>query len=199
MARPKEYDENEVVAKAVELFRRQGYEATSVRDLQESTGLSSSSLYAAFGGKEALYLAALRAHAEVERGQLLAQLGAPGGIRANVRAVFDSLVDQLVAPGQGASLTLRAAIEVAASKPQVFTFLSGYIQELTSMFANLLEDAQRRGDLQLRFPAPDLARYLLFSAYNLGFVAKVDRSRQGLEGYAAIVLTALEPASKADA
>lgn len=199
MARPKEYDENEVVAKAVELFRRQGYDATSVRDILESTGLSSSSLYAAFGGKEALYLAALKAHADIERGQFLELLNAPGGVHANVRAIFAGLIDQLIAPGQGASLTLRAAIEVAASKPQVFAFLSGYIQELISMFATVLEEAQQRGQVQRRFPAPDLAQFLLFSAYNLGFVAKVDRSRQRLEGYAAIALAALEPLPQAAA
>lgn len=194
MARPKEFNEHEVITKAVELFRRQGYGATSVRDLLSHTGISSSSLYGAFGGKEALYLRALAAHAEVERTELNALLSGPGNVRDNLRALFDNLIDQLLEEGPAASLTLRAAIELATSMPPVFAFLSTYIQELISMFATHLTDAERRGELTLAQSAKGVAHYLLFSAYNLGFVAKVERSRDTLERYARIVLSVLEAA-----
>lgn len=59
MARTREFDTDAVVASAMEAFRRTGYEGTSMRDLSEATGLGSGSLYAAFGSKEGLYLAAL--------------------------------------------------------------------------------------------------------------------------------------------
>ncbi len=192
MARPREYDANEVIGKAVELFGRQGYEATSVRDLLEATGLSSSSLYSAFGGKEALFLAALTAHAKFEREQLHAQLIAAGGLRANLRAVYDDLVDQLSTAEHATSLTLRAAVELADDMPSVFTLLSDYLQELVHMLADLLETAQREGELRLSHPASDLAHYLLFSAYNLGFVARLDRSRERLAAYADIALSVLD-------
>lgn len=192
MARPKEFDEHEVIAKALELFQRQGYDATSVRDLQEQTGLSSSSLYAAFGGKEQLFLRALEAHAAVERQTFLEQLRAPGGLRRNVKAVFDQLIELLLEPENNSSLTLRAAVELTTSMPSVFGFLSAYIQELTDMFAELLQEAERRGELKLRFPAPDLAQYLLFNAFSLGVVARVGRSREQLERYAQIALAVLE-------
>ena len=195
MARPKEYDEQEVIAKAVELFQRKGYDATSVRDLLENTGLSSSSLYAAFGGKEQLFLSALRAHAAVERQTLLQQLTAPGGLRTNVRAVFHSLIQLLLEPDNNSSLTLRAAVELATSMPPVFDLLSDYIQELTDMFATLLQDAQDRGQVSSHFPAADLAHYLLFNAYNLGIIARVGRSREKLERYAEIALSVLDEPS----
>lgn len=192
MARPKEFDEREVVAKAVELFQRQGYGATSVRDILDQTGLSSSSLYAAFGGKEQLFLRALKAHAAVERRTLEEQLTAPGGLKANVRAVFDGLIELLLEPDTNSSLTLRAAVELAAGMPPVFDFLSHYIQELTDMFATLLQNAEARGELKLRFPAPDLAHYLLLNAYNLGIVARVGRSREQLQRYVDIALAVLD-------
>ncbi len=192
MARPKSYDHDQAVQRAVELFQRQGYGATSVRDLLTHLKLSSSSFYAAFGGKEQLYLEALRAHALVERQQLEAQLTSPGGMQANLRAVFAVLVDALVAKNP-VSLTLRAGVEQAGSMPELFTLLSEYIEELIVMLASLLQDAQARGEVELAFPAPHLARFLLFSAYNLGFVAKVGRDRERLEAYAAIALSVLEP------
>jgi len=192
MARPKEYDEQEVVAQAVELFRRRGYEGTSVRDLLEHTGLSSSSLYAAFGGKEALFVEALRAHAAVEREQLHAQLTAPGGLRANLRAVFDDLIAELVDSENASSLTLRAAVEQAASMPPVFQLLSDYVQELTTMLADRLDAAHRTGELHLAHPAADVAHFLLFSAYSLGFVAKIDRSRERLLAFTDVTLSVLD-------
>lgn len=192
MARPKEFDEQEVIAKAVELFQRKGYDATSVRDLLEQTGLSSSSLYATFGGKEQLFLHALKAHAVLERQLLLEQLKAPGGIRNNVRAVFEGLLQLLLEPANNSSLTLRAAVELATSMPPVFAFLSEYIQELTHMFASVLQEAADRGELTLRFPAPDLANYFLFNAYSLGVVARVGRSAEQLERYVDIALAVLD-------
>lgn len=195
MARPKEFDQQEVIAKAMDLFQRQGYDATSVRDLLEHTGLSSSSLYASFGGKEQLFLRALRAHAAQERHQLEATLTAPGGIRNNIRAVFNTLIDLLMEPSNNSSLTLRAAVEQAAGMPPVFALLSEYIQELTDMFAKLLQEAESNGQIQLRFPATDTAHFLLFSAYNLGVVARVGRSRDQLERYTNIALAVLGSAS----
>jgi TetR/AcrR family transcriptional repressor of nem operon len=192
MARPKEFDEQEVVAKAVELFQRKGYGATSVRDLLEETGLSSSSLYATFGGKEQLFLDALQAHAVLERQTLFEQLTRPGGLRNNVRGIFDALLHMLLEPDNQSSLTLRAAVELATSMPPVFAFLSKYIQELTDMFATVLQQAADRGEVTLRFPATDLANYLLFNAYSLGVVARVGRSEEQLKRYVDIAMTVLD-------
>ena len=59
MARPREFDETAALAAAMECFWRRGYEATSVRDLTTSMGLSAPSLYNAFGGKQELFSRAL--------------------------------------------------------------------------------------------------------------------------------------------
>lgn len=55
MARPREFDENEVLNRALQIFWAQGYDATSVEDLVTATGLARASLYGAFGDKEQLF------------------------------------------------------------------------------------------------------------------------------------------------
>lgn len=64
MARPREFDEQAVLDAAIQCFWRRGYEATSVRDLVEKTGITSASLYNAFGDKRALYQRALDRYVE---------------------------------------------------------------------------------------------------------------------------------------
>ena len=59
MARQKEFDLEEVLDKAVALFRQRGYAATGVEDLVSYLGIGRGSLYATFGSKHGLYLAAL--------------------------------------------------------------------------------------------------------------------------------------------
>ncbi|MFI7667125.1 TetR/AcrR family transcriptional regulator [Nocardia sp. NPDC049526] len=85
MARPREFDEQEVVAKATALFRRRGYHATSVRDLGEELDLKPSSLYRTFTDKHTLFLRALdyyRAHDSVEAKR---RLEASGSCREALR------------------------------------------------------------------------------------------------------------------
>ena len=64
MARPREFDEGAVVDAAVLCFWRQGYEATSVKDLVERTGITAASLYNAFGDKRGIYRKALDHYVE---------------------------------------------------------------------------------------------------------------------------------------
>ena len=64
MARPREFEEDAVLDAAMECFWNRGYEATSMRDLVEKTGITGASLYNAFGDKRALYERALDRYVE---------------------------------------------------------------------------------------------------------------------------------------
>jgi TetR/AcrR family transcriptional regulator, transcriptional repressor for nem operon len=59
MARPREFDEDVVLDAAIQCFWNRGFEATSVKDLIDRTGITAASLYNAFGDKRALFRAAL--------------------------------------------------------------------------------------------------------------------------------------------
>lgn len=197
MARPTSFDRDDAIARAAELFRERGYEATSVRTLLDHLHVSSSSFYAAFGGKEQLFMLALEAHANAERDRLRAMLSGPGGVRAGFEDLFEALIDDLMQSGSAASLTLRAGVELAGSNPEVMTFLLRHIERMIALVAEFLEAAQRRREIALRFAPEAVARHLLFAAFDLGFMAKVTTDRAKLRQHAAIVLTALEPTGAA--
>ena len=62
--RPRQFDEEQALERALELFSKQGYAATSMADLVEHTGVSKQSLYNTFGDKRSLFLAALDRYCE---------------------------------------------------------------------------------------------------------------------------------------
>ena len=64
MARPREFDEDAVLDAAVQCFWSGGYEATSVKDLVEKTGITAASLYNAYGDKRELFRTALDRYVE---------------------------------------------------------------------------------------------------------------------------------------
>src|SRR5438132_604751 len=68
--RPREFDIDEALDRALEVFWRNGYEGTSLSDLTEAMGISRPSLYAAFGNKEELFQKALERYTEVSHGFL---------------------------------------------------------------------------------------------------------------------------------
>ena len=72
--RPREFDEQQALARARDLFWSQGYEATSVQDLVDALAVQRGSLYAAFGDKRSLYLKAVSLYARENRAQLEAAL-----------------------------------------------------------------------------------------------------------------------------
>src|SRR6202167_1789734 len=77
MGRPREFDTDAALEKAMRLFWTKGYEGTSVADLTETLGISRPSLYAAFGDKQSMFRAALERYAAGPEGYVAAALGKP--------------------------------------------------------------------------------------------------------------------------
>src|SRR4051795_7395003 len=93
MARTREFDTDTAVRQSMELFWRRGYEATSIQDLVEATGLGRGSLYAAFGSKDGLYEAALVGYAEQAAAANAEQLARPAPTREVLRDLLIGMVD----------------------------------------------------------------------------------------------------------
>jgi len=210
MARPREFDKADVIALAAELFRRKGYQATSMRDLITHLGLSSSSIYGAFGGKYGLFMAALKHGAEQDKAMVVRALEHPDGLLAGLTALYQGLIDSLLGEDEGsASLTLRAALEsldaaAAASSPDagaprrggsgagsrtvtpapdVLDAMRTHFADLAAVVAERLEAAQGRGELRLKQDASDLALFILLNAFNLTVVVKLTRDPERLAAY----------------
>ena len=96
MARPREFNADAALERAMNVFWSKGYEATSLDDLCEATGLSRSSLYATFGSKHDLLLQTVERYTAQRTPVLAAALARPVPIRAAVAALLDEFIDQIV-------------------------------------------------------------------------------------------------------
>src|SRR5712692_1194030 len=93
MARHKEFDRDEALHKAMEVFWSRGYEAASIEDLVKHMGINRQSLYDTFGDKHALYLQALDRYHEVHGRKVSDLLEQPGSVKKTLKQLFQDIVE----------------------------------------------------------------------------------------------------------
>jgi TetR/AcrR family transcriptional repressor of nem operon len=147
--RPREFDEDDVVARATDLFWRRGYHATSVRDLGEALGLSASSLYRTFGDKHALFLRALDHYRATDSAEARDQLLRPGPAPEVVR---DWLIRMVDLPEEGAAargcFVVNTATELGADDPTVDERTQAAFGVTREALTEVLQRGRRDGELR---------------------------------------------------
>ncbi|MCW5865053.1 MAG: TetR/AcrR family transcriptional regulator [Anaerolineae bacterium] len=193
MARTKEFAVPQAVAAAMELFWERGYEATAMRDISARTGVALSSLYATFGSKHDLYLAALAQYRQVERDEMAGLLADPRAVRETLAELFARLIDRLVAdPARRGTFTLNAAVELGGQDEAVTAELRAHFDDIEVLLGRRLAEAQAEREIAAHFPPRELARFLLFGLYGLAMMVKVYPDRTQLERTAAVTLAVLD-------
>jgi len=198
MARPREFDEETVLDAAVQCFWARGYEATSVRDLIEKTGITCASLYNAFGDKRALYQRALDHYVEdsvvdrIHRCEALAPREAIGAFFAEI--VRRSLDDH---QHKGCML-VNAALDVAPNDPDFQSIVAAVLVRVEQFFLGRIEAGQADGTITRSLAAKTLAQHLLGVLMGLRVLARVRPERALLDGVVSGALTLLHSQSVSD-
>jgi AcrR family transcriptional regulator len=145
--RPPAYDRDSVVDKAQRLFWKEGAAGVSLDALGEATGLHKPSLYAAFGGKGGLYLAALDAY--IERGAPDVQGAlARTPLREALEAFFEADLDVFFGPGdRRGCFLIGTAIEAAAEAPRVRERVEAVFAGLRRIVGARIAQAAAEGEL----------------------------------------------------
>ena len=182
MARPREFDEEAVLDAAVECFWARGYEATSVRDLIEKTGLTGASLYNAFGDKRSLYQKALDHYVDqsvadrIRRCEGLAPRQAIGEFFAEI--VERSLRDR----ERKGCMLVNAALDVAPHDPGFRRIVAEVLIQIEGFFQRCIEAGQAEGTIAKSHAPEQLARHLLGVLLGVRVLARVRPERTLLEG-----------------
>jgi TetR/AcrR family transcriptional repressor of nem operon len=198
MARPREFDEGAALHAAVLCFWKQGYEATSVRDLVERTGVTAASLYNAFGDKRALYEKALDRYVEQSIADRIRRCESLPSLRA-IEAFFEEIVKRSLNDRERKGCMLvNAALDVAPHDPAFRKIVAGVLVGMEAFFQGCIEAGQVDGTITRSLPAATLAQNLLGVLMGIRVLARVRPERALLEGVAAPALARLRVKSGGD-
>jgi TetR/AcrR family transcriptional repressor of nem operon len=199
MARQREFDADAALDRAMEVFWSKGYEATSLDDLCEVTGLSRSSLYAAFGSKRNLLLRSVERYVAQRNPRITAVLAQPGPVRDAFAALARQFIDQIVAgPGRRGCFLGNCAAELPRSDRTALARVKQGLATTEAAFCGALVRARARGELPPGADVDALARFLTAGFQGLRLVGKVNPDRAVLEDIARTMLQCLEPPARAD-
>ncbi len=193
MARVKQFDHEEVLDKALLLFWEKGYGATSVQDLVDRLGINRFSIYASFGDKHGLLIAALDRYATCYANQLLDILeGDEDGLSA-IQDFFRTMALALAGPNgklgcpvQNITLEMALHDETVAAKVRE---INGY--QIAALKA-ALQRARDAGNLQPAQDLDDLANYFFTVGQGMVVTTKWSRGASAAEVTARFIIDEVE-------
>jgi TetR/AcrR family transcriptional repressor of nem operon len=181
VGRVRRFDVDEALDIALEMFWQRGYDGTPIQALCHAMDLQPGSVYAAFGSKRELFVAALRRYIETVSAEAVDRInGASSGLQG-LRDYFGHLVDAMV-DGKRARgcLITNSLVEFAARDPELVKMFQLHLARLQTSFAAAL--ARARADGELRPGAgPESAGMLVAVVQGMNVLAKSRPGRQALQ------------------
>lgn len=173
MAGVKQFDRNEVLDHAMAVFWRNGYQATSIQELVEATGINRGSLYTTFGDKRGLFLAVLDHYSERIARPTIAGLNDPDPRRA-IEGMFESIIRRTSDPTfPRGCLNTNTSLECPGAGDVVGRKIAALLGQQESAIYQVVRRAQSTGALGPDQDARALARFFVGVAHGLNVVNKV--------------------------
>ena len=170
MGRTREFDMDQALDAAISTFWTQGYEATSMTDLMEATGLHKGSLYKAFEDKHDIFMKSLGRYLDGAYEHMQSVLAASESPLAGLRAWLNGVV--LLCrhqPVQRGCLALNAAVELGPHDADVTALLQNHHARASKLLIETIMSGQRLGEIRTDLGSDRLAKALfIFSAGLLG-------------------------------
>jgi TetR/AcrR family transcriptional repressor of nem operon len=193
MARHKEFDRDEALQKAMEVFWSRGYEAASMQDLVKHMGINRQSLYDTFGDKHTLYLRALDHYREVEGRKVFALLAQPGSVKKSVRQLFEGVVEGSLCDRERRGCFMGNAMsELAGRCKETAKRTCSNMAATEEAFYRTLLRGRKQGELKHVRDLRAVARFLYSSLQGLSLMAKATQDRKKLDDVVKITLSVLE-------
>ncbi|MEN2400471.1 TetR/AcrR family transcriptional regulator [Flavobacterium sp. MC2016-06] len=166
MARTKEFNEDQALDKAIEIFWHKGYNGTSAQDLVNHLGLSRSSLYDTFGDKQKLFSKALKRYQTQGQDNVKKLLDESVDIKAAFttifkQAVLESLEDRIT---KGCFM-VNSAVELAMHDSEIDAIVGDNRKIMEEVFMKAVKKGQESGQISTKTEARTLARFI-FNNYS---------------------------------
>ncbi|WP_084187495.1 TetR/AcrR family transcriptional regulator [Andreprevotia chitinilytica] len=179
--RPREFDVDEALDKAIDVFRERGYHGTSISDLSAAMELTAGSIYKAFKDKHAVFSAALERHITLRKAAMQAAIQTEKSGRDKVCKVLTTYATQCHGiEGRLGCLVVGSAIELAIFDEGIARQVNDSLMRNETMLAGLIKDGQADGSIAADIDGPVTARSMLCVLQGMRVLGKTGRAHEEL-------------------
>ncbi|HDR6314501.1 TetR/AcrR family transcriptional regulator [Bacillus cereus] len=193
MARTREFDEDQVLDAAMQLFWEKGYEATSLSDLTSRMGIQRPSIYSAFGDKKELFEAALRRYTMSRASDIRNRLQSHSSVKEAFSIFFADVVNEEYAGDLSKGcFCINTMVELAPHDERFEILTREHQMYLAVIFQETIERGIQSGELEVNTDAKSLAQALIVSLIGLTVMMKSRPQRSFVDNVIAATLTLLK-------
>lgn len=193
MARPREFDANDALDKAMKVFWEKGYVNTSIDDLVNATGVNRYSLYEEFESKHGLFLASLDHYQNTVVRTMLGMIERPDASLADIRAYFAMLAQvSSTEMGKQGCLMANSSSEVAPHDKRAANKVEKFRARLQAGFKNALSNANDNGELPTGFDVERSADFLTGIFLGVSVMARSGANPKMMANMVEVALSTLE-------
>jgi TetR/AcrR family transcriptional repressor of nem operon len=161
MPRPKEFNPDDALDKAMQVFWHQGYEATSMEDLLTAMNLNRGSLYDTFGDKRQLFLKVIDRYCHGFVSEKFSLLDQPGPVLPTLRRFIHGMIEGALAdPQRRGCLIANTVMELSPHEKEIAGTLRQALKMAEDTFFKVLARAKQQGELKHDKDPRALARFL---------------------------------------
>jgi TetR/AcrR family transcriptional regulator, copper-responsive repressor len=181
--RPRAYQPDVALGRALDLFRRDGFAATSLDDLSAATGMNRPSLYGAFGDKRELYIKSYRRYREDARAAMVDIFRGELPIRQRLERIYAVALDIYLSgeAGPRGCFTVMTAGSEAVADPEIRAMVLEGLAEMDKAFAACFRLAKEKGELPESADPVVLAQLATATIHTIAIRARVRMPRGELE------------------
>ncbi len=193
MARPREFDHDQVLNAAMVQFWTHGYRATSMRDLSAATGLQPGSLYLVFQDKRNLFIAALELYINQRLNIIKAIFETDEPALARFRNYFDLIIkSSLSKDGYKGCLMVNTILEMSVEDAEINKRITKVFQKVERVFKKALEDAKREGAISKDKDTAGLAKLIITTIHGIRVYNKRRPKKAALDAIINNLMSAIE-------
>jgi TetR/AcrR family transcriptional repressor of nem operon len=190
MPRKKDFDEDELLEKAVNLFWGKGYYATSAQDLVDALGINRSSLYNTYTDKRTLFIKSLRRYQDKQTGAVLTLLNNADDVYEVIKGIFERIIQESIESDlRKGCFMVNTAIELSRHDTGIKDLVNLNNASVVNALAKALKKGQQSS--QIKGDAEAIAQFIFNNINGLRVAARSGADENTLRGIAQITLRSL--------
>jgi TetR/AcrR family transcriptional repressor of nem operon len=193
MSRTKDFDECDVLSKAVSIFWHKGYNGTSMQDLVDGLGISRSSLYDTYGDKHTLFIKALESYQMMASQRINNILHQSTSAKEAIEKVLGLTTLDLIGDNQHKGcFSINATIEVAPHDQEIKDIIAQNDQQAEDFFYQAVKKGQDNGEIPRDKNAKAMARFIFNTVKGMRVTAKSTTDKKVFDDIINVTMSVLD-------